>query len=147
MVEVFHRVRVKPGKPLLFGYRTDPDSGRKTLIFGLPGNPVAVIVCFLLFVVPALRALCPGLGDGLVKRSTGHLSKAFRHQGDRPTYHPSRFEATTDGRDHSGSLTPLDWAGSADLAALMSSDGFAVFPEGDHCYQPGDLVEFLHIGW
>ena len=49
--EVFWRVAVKPGKPVSFGVR-----GR-TLVFGLPGNPVSALVGFELFVRPALLAL------------------------------------------------------------------------------------------
>src|SRR5262249_13774248 len=49
--EVFWRVAVKPGKPISFGTR-----GR-TLVFGLPGNPVSSLVCFELFVRPAVLAL------------------------------------------------------------------------------------------
>ncbi len=50
----FWRVALRPGKPLMFGRL-----GAMTVI-GLPGNPVSSIVCGLLFVVPAIRAL---LGD------------------------------------------------------------------------------------
>ena len=49
--EVFWRVAVRPGKPIAFGVR-----GR-TLVFGLPGNPVSALVGFELFVRPALLAL------------------------------------------------------------------------------------------
>jgi len=49
--EVFWRVAVRPGKPVVFGVR-----GR-TLVFGLPGNPVSSLVGFELFVRPALLAL------------------------------------------------------------------------------------------
>src|SRR5690606_14711445 len=49
--EVFWRVAVRPGKPVSFGVR-----GR-TLVFGLPGNPVSTLVGFELFVRPALLAL------------------------------------------------------------------------------------------
>src|SRR6266545_4349471 len=49
--EVFWRVRIKPGKPLWFGRRG------ATLVFGLPGNPLSAIVCFCVFIEPALRAL------------------------------------------------------------------------------------------
>ena len=49
--EVFWGVAVKPGKPVWFGVR-----GR-TLVFGLPGNPVSSLVSFELFVRPAIRAL------------------------------------------------------------------------------------------
>ena len=47
----FWGVRSKPGKPVAFGVR-----GR-TLVFGLPGNPVAAMVCFELYVRPALLAM------------------------------------------------------------------------------------------
>ena len=49
--EVFWGVAMRPGKPLAFGVR-----GR-TLVFGLPGNPVSSLVGALLFVRPALLAL------------------------------------------------------------------------------------------
>ena len=44
-------MRIKPGKPLWFGRRGD------TLVFGLPGNPLSTIVCFCVFIEPALRRL------------------------------------------------------------------------------------------
>ena len=49
--EVFWQVNIKPGMPLVFGTR-----GR-TLVFGLPGNPVSVFVTFEEFVKPALCRL------------------------------------------------------------------------------------------
>ena len=51
VVEEFWRVRLKPGKPLWFGRRG------ATLVFGLPGNPLSVVACYLLFVEPALRRM------------------------------------------------------------------------------------------
>ena len=47
----FWRVALKPGKPVYFGTRDG------CLVFGLPGNPVSAVVCFVLFARPALRAL------------------------------------------------------------------------------------------
>jgi len=49
--ESFWRVAQKPGKPLSFGLR------RETPVFGLPGNPVSSLVCFYVYVVPALRTM------------------------------------------------------------------------------------------
>ncbi len=49
--EVLWRVRIKPGKPMWFGRRGE------TLVFGLPGNPLSSIVCFCVFIEPALRRL------------------------------------------------------------------------------------------
>ena len=50
--QVFHKVNLKPGKPLWFGTRK-----LRTLVFGLPGNPVSSLVCFELFVRPAIAKL------------------------------------------------------------------------------------------
>jgi molybdopterin molybdotransferase len=49
--QLFWKVAQKPGKPLAFGH-----AGER-LVFGLPGNPVSALVCFWLYVRPALRRL------------------------------------------------------------------------------------------
>lgn len=49
---IFHKVAIRPGKPLLFARLPDG-----TLFFGLPGNPIAVAVGLRFFVEPALRAM------------------------------------------------------------------------------------------
>jgi molybdopterin molybdotransferase len=138
VARVFHKVRLKPGKPLWFGVGPGRRDGRPgTLVFGLPGNPVSGVVGSLLFVRPALDALAgrePG-PDRLVK---ARLARPFVHRGDRPTYHPAVL------RD--GGVEPLDWAGSADLRTVARADGFAAFPEGDRSYEAGEMVRFLPLG-
>jgi molybdopterin molybdotransferase len=138
---VFHKVRLRPGKPLLFGVGPARASGRPgTLVFGLPGNPVSGVVGFLLFVCPALDVLA-GRGESARPRSRfGRLARAFVHRGERPTYHPALIRA--DG-EPSPLVEPLDWAGSADLRAVARADGFAVFPAGDRHYEAGETVAFL----
>ena len=90
--EVFWRVALRPGKPISFGVRSRSPAGEKrsgpagersrwragqrpqptTLIFGLPGNPVSTLVCFELFVRPALdglqgsRTIEPEFGTGIL---------------------------------------------------------------------------------
>ena len=54
--EKFWKVAQKPGKPLTFGRRG------ATCVFGLPGNPVSALVCFYVYVLPALRTML-GLTD------------------------------------------------------------------------------------
>jgi molybdopterin molybdotransferase len=139
---VFHKVRLKPGKPLLFGL--GPPRGEKpsTLVFGLPGNPVSGVVGFLIFVRPALELLEGRRGTGATTPMRGRLTCAFVHRGDRPTYHPS--VVGVEG-PQSVSITPLDWAGSADLRTVAQADGFAVFPAGDRSYEPGEVVEFVPL--
>jgi len=51
VARIFHKIRQKPGKPLLFGKKDHK------LVFGLPGNPASVLTCFYQYVLPALSAL------------------------------------------------------------------------------------------
>jgi molybdopterin molybdotransferase len=143
---VFHKIRLKPGKPLWFGVgparrgeELSPAPG--PLVFGLPGNPVSGIVGFLLFVRPAIDRLALwGVGDVLTFSFS--LARPFVHKGDRPTYHPARL-LLQEGRT---SIEPLDWAGSADLKTVTQANGFAVFDAGDRAYEPGEIVRFVPLG-
>jgi len=84
VVTDFWRVKVKPGKPFLFGWHPDG-----TLVFGLPGNPVSAYVTFALFVAPVIRRL---LGHEIDAASVGMGSVAavaeemMDNPGDRPHY-------------------------------------------------------------
>jgi molybdopterin molybdotransferase len=54
----FWKIAIKPGRPLAFGkVKSPPGTTRTTYMFGLPGNPVATIVAFYVFVRDALLAL------------------------------------------------------------------------------------------
>ena len=137
--QVFHKVRIKPGKPLWFGQRKQEKNS--TLVFGLPGNPVSTLVSFFLFVRPSLEALAGHKFDSarLIK---GLLSEKVSHRGKRPTYLPSRVETSAQGDTV---IAPLPWRGSADLAALSRANALAVLPEGDYQLGPGETVEFLRL--
>ena len=54
--EVFHKVEMKPGKPIWFGVRESP-SNSACYVFGLPGNPVSSLVCCELFVRTAIHRM------------------------------------------------------------------------------------------
>ena len=96
VVARFHKVEMKPGKPLFFGTRERPDGRPPTLVFGLPGNPVSTFVCFELFVRPALRRL-RGLADADAPLVSAVLTEDFAYRTDRPTYHPARLEVGEGG--------------------------------------------------
>ena len=134
---IFHKVAVKPGKPIWFGVGPQRSKDRPgTLVFGLPGNPASGVVGFLLFVRPALEALA-GRGALASTIEPALLGVAFSHRGDRPTYHPVRVEG-----QH---VYPLDWAGSADLRTVALADGFAQFAAGDREYPVGSPVGLLRL--
>jgi molybdopterin molybdotransferase len=128
----FHQVRMKPGKPLLFGTRGD------ALVFGLPGNPVSAFVCFELFVRPALRALA-GDPDPGPKTARVPLAEPLAESNDRPTYRPAKLEAA----DAGWVVRPLPWAGAPDLRGLLPADALLALPAGDARHDrgtPADVV-------
>jgi molybdopterin molybdotransferase len=126
----FHKVRMKPGKPLLFGTRGD------RMVFGLPGNPVSAYVGFELFVRPALDRL-GGKPDSTSKPVELPLAESLSTNNDRPTYHPAMV--------NHDSVTPLPWFGSADLRGLLNANALIVVPEGPVVRMAGERVPVLPI--
>jgi molybdopterin molybdotransferase len=133
--EVFWRVRIKPGKPLWFGRR-----GR-TLVFGLPGNPLSAIVGAALFIVPALRRL-QGERDAGPRFTRGRLGEAAGPSDGRTTFLTSRFVRAADGVLEA---FPTERQGSHMTGALGESDGFAVAPHGSGPLPAGAEVDLLLI--
>jgi molybdopterin molybdotransferase len=127
--QVFHKVALRPGKPLWFGIKQDGQ--RRALVFGLPGNPVSSFVCFELFVRPAIAALA-GRGFPQPNLITAQLSHEFDHRGGRAAYLPARVTYRKDEFRGSGDAAPaaeiLPWQGSGDLAALAHANGLAQLP-------------------
>jgi molybdopterin molybdotransferase len=143
--QVFHKINLKPGKPLWFGVAPARHGRTGALVFGLPGNPVSGLVGFMLFVNLAIQAKA-GRSAVCSPLLNVKLDRGFSQRGDRVTYHPACFVPVrqTDGTGLRPIKT-LDWAGSADLRTVARADGFAVFPSGDRNFEPGEIVGFLPI--
>jgi molybdopterin molybdotransferase len=131
--EVFWRVKIKPGKPMWFGRRGD------TLVFGLPGNPLSTIVCFCVFIEPALRRLAgePGARPRL---EPGRLTTAASASDGRTTFLTATLRTGADGVLEA---TPTERQGSHMTGALGESDGFAVAPDEAGELRAGSPVEVL----
>jgi molybdopterin molybdotransferase len=136
----FHKVEMKPGKPVFFGTALRLGGGEPTLVFGLPGNPVSVLVCFELFVRPALRRL-RGHADPGPHFVSAVLSEDFAYRTDRPTYHPAHLELGAAG----WRVRPVPWLGSADLRALTQANALILFSPGDQRYRAGQVFEALSL--
>jgi molybdopterin molybdotransferase len=130
----FHKVEMKPGKPVFFGTRG------AALVFGLPGNPVSALVCFELFVRPAIRRL-QGHADAGPPMIQGRLAEDFAYRTDRPTYYPARLELGEQG----WRIRPMPWFGSPDLRSLAQAQAFVVFPPGDHRHRAGQEFPVLVV--
>lgn len=133
---VFHKVKIKPGKPIWFGV-WERSAGRKTLVFGLPGNPVSSMVCFNVFVRPALLRLAGREPQSFQRH--GKLLRDHQQRTGRTTYWPVQIKATETGF----SLDPLDWKGSADLVTLTYANGFAIFPGERGLFSKDETLSFI----
>ncbi len=135
VVEVFHKVDLKPGKPIWFGILR-VDDRPPCYVFGLPGNPVSSLVCCELFVRTALRRL-QGITPEQAPPLTATLTAAFRHRSDRPTFYPADLQLTAKG----WTATMIPWQGSSDLRATVDANGMVYLPPGDMTYDAGTIVD------
>ncbi|HEY2477139.1 MAG TPA: gephyrin-like molybdotransferase Glp [Solirubrobacterales bacterium] len=127
--EVFWRVALKPGGPTWFGTHGD------TLVFGLPGNPVSVMVTFLLFVRPALIAMAGG--EPAARRTTARLGAAYAKPTDRAHAVRCRLEL-----DERGWVAwPLARQGSHVLTSMLAADCLALVPAESAGVAAGETVE------
>jgi len=132
--EVFWRVSVRPGKPLAFGVR-----GR-TLVFGLPGNPVSTLVSFELFVRPALLAL-QGFAAPRPPFRPGRLGRPARPSALRD----SLLRARSRVEDGAVVLDPLDGQESHMIAQTATADALVFVPQGPVELPAGSPVRYLEL--
>jgi len=132
--EVLWGVAVKPGKPLWFGVRD------RTLVFGLPGNPVSSLVCFELFVRPAVLAL-QGAADPLPRFEPGTLTRAVRPNAARTELMRARSRLV----DGEVELEVLSGQESHMIARAAGADALVLVPAGDEELVAGSRVSFLRL--
>jgi molybdopterin molybdotransferase len=106
----FHKVAIKPGKPLLFGVR---ESAR---VIGLPGNPVSALVVFEIFVWPCLQRMS-GSSAPFRELVEVELAESYQHAPGRTEFVRARVQREGGrwiGRLHaqqgSGALSSMAWA-------------------------------------
>jgi molybdopterin molybdotransferase len=127
--ERFHGVALRPGRPTWFGVH-----GR-TLVFGLPGNPVSAAVTFQLFVRPALLAL-QGAEPG-PRRAGATLAEGVERNPRRAQAVRVRLSAGERGFE----ATPTGPQGSHRLTSLLEADALALIGPGRGTVEAGEQVE------
>ncbi|OSS44161.1 hypothetical protein B5807_11226 [Epicoccum nigrum] len=140
----FGRVNMKPGKPTTFAtVPTKAADGTRTTkaIFSLPGNPASAVVCFHLFVLPALHAQAGITPVGLPKVSVV-LDEDVRKDRGRPEYH----RAFVGFRD--GALCASSTGGqrSSRIGSFRGANALLVMPMGEGSVRKGERVEALLMG-
>lgn len=133
--EVFWGVAVKPGRPVAFGMRRDHP------VFTLPGNPVSVLVCFELFVRPAIAAL-QGAVDPRPRFLRGSLAQPIRRNAERDELVRART-ATDSG---SVALEPFAGQESHMIVSAAQADALVFVPCGTGELAAGEDVRYLPLG-
>ncbi|MBK1793099.1 molybdopterin molybdotransferase MoeA [Devosia sp. WQ 349] len=128
----FWRINMRPGKPLMFGTR-----GR-TLVFGLPGNPVSAMVTALVFIVPALRHW---LGQAQAEAWTLPLAAPTPPNTARRHFMRAKLIHTAMGPK----LLPISQTDSGHTSSLSQADMLIIQPEHDPGQAEGALVRALPI--
>jgi molybdopterin molybdotransferase len=130
---VFWGIALKPGRPTWFG------THGKTLVFGLPGNPVSAVVTFLLLVRPALAALA---GAGPARRRTvAKLTRDYKKQPGRTHAIRCRLELCEDGWH----ADPTGAQGSHILTSMLGAECLALIPAEATALGAGERVEVEFI--
>lgn len=113
--KIFHKIRIKPGKPVFFGVKND------RLIFGVPGNPISTYLAFAILIKPVIEKMM-GIKPVLnVKRGT--LMQSYYHKPGRKHFVPAHVS------ERGGRLKVYPvrgYHGSADMASLAQANAFMV---------------------
>ena len=127
----FWKVAMKPGRPLAFG------KVGKAYFFGLPGNPVSVMVTFYQFVQPALRLLSGDRDPEAVTVKARCVSKLKKRPG-RIEYQRGILQ-----RDESGQMTVRKTGaqGSGILSSMSQANCFIILPMDNAGVEPGSEVD------
>lgn len=129
----FWQIALKPGRPFAAGRLGD------AVYVGLPGNPVAAAVCFLLFVRPLVLALA-GAGLAWPKPISVPSAFEFRKRAGRTEVLRARLDTDQGGRLVARRI-PRD--GSGILTSLIEADGFVLLEHERTRVEPGEPVGWL----
>jgi molybdopterin molybdotransferase len=135
----FHRIAMRPGKPLLFGHIRTPKG--MTPVMGLPGNPVAAMICAMMFLGPALAAM-QGLPGDPPNAGTARLGAALKANDQREDYLRSQL---ANGSDGIPVATPFPVQDSAMVSALARADALVIRPPFAPAANAGDLVPIVML--
>lgn len=128
--EVFYQVAQRPGMPMWFGTH---ESG--CAVFGLPGNPVATLVCLIRYVIPAAAAAM-----GARKSPTERIALAAPVSVGRASF--AYFLPVALQYDAGGPRAiPRRTNGPGDFLALTKTDGFVELPPSPTGYPEGFVAD------
>jgi molybdopterin molybdotransferase len=132
----FWRIAVRPGRPLAFGLL--PNGPRDTVFFGLPGNPVAVMVTFYQFVQPALLTMMGSQAPPPVPLLDARCPDALRKKPGRVEYYRAILSRDTDGLLQ---VRPTGSTGSGLLHTMNDANCLIVLADELHDMPANSIVQ------
>jgi molybdopterin molybdotransferase len=134
---VFWRIAMRPGRPLAFGQLRA--GGHSAWLFGLPGNPVAVMVTFYAFVRPALlHAMGASPQPQPMLRAVS--AQTLRKKPGRTEYQRGLLTLLPDGH---WQVSAIGNQGSGVLSSMSQAHGLIVLHHDQATVQAGDPVDVL----
>ena len=130
---VFWRIAMRPGRPFAVGRIGS------TALFGLPGNPVAVMVTFLTLVRPALLQMMGARAQALPLLQA-HSQEPLRKKAGRTEYQRGMVSTGPDGRLH---VRLTGNQGSGVLSSMVQANGLIVLHHAQGHVAVGDLVDVM----
>ena len=134
----FKKVRMKPGRPLTFG-SLNQESKNKSWLFGLPGNPVAVMITFLQFVQPAIYYLSSGQIKPNISLKAITQEKIYKRPG-RTEFQRGIFEQQENGEIV---VKRTGRQGSGILTSMSIANCFIYLAEESATIEVGESVQIL----
>ncbi|MGQ9724431.1 MAG: molybdopterin molybdotransferase MoeA [Tepidimonas sp.] len=135
----FWRIAMRPGRPMAVGRMLDDAKTSPTVLFGLPGNPVAVMVTFLAFVRPALLRMM-GARDTAPVLLRARSTQAIRKKPGRTEYQRGIVTRTADGVLH---VRTTGNQGSGVLRSMVEANGLIVLDHNRGHVAVGDEVDVM----
>jgi molybdopterin molybdotransferase len=129
----FWRIAMRPGRPMAVGRIGS------CVLFGLPGNPVAVMVTFLAFVRPALLRLM-GAADTPLPVVRARSAEKLRKKPGRTEFQRGVLSRRPDG---DWEVRTTGQQGSGVLRSMVEADGLMVLPHEQGDVQVGDWVDVM----
>ncbi|MFD0669544.1 molybdopterin molybdotransferase MoeA [Ramlibacter sp. MAHUQ-53] len=133
----FWKIAMRPGRPMAVGRITE--GGRSAVLFGLPGNPVAVMVTFLAFVRPALLRMM-GARDTAPVLLRARSAEALRKKPGRTEYQRG---IVAPGPDGALTVRTTGNQGSGVLSSMVQGNGLVVLHHAQGNVAVGDEVDVL----
>ncbi len=132
--EVFHRAKIKPGKPIFFGIKDT--GGKRVLAFGLPGSPVSTQVNFKIFVEEAIDRFA-GAPRRVPLRLPLCRSKTKKHELQEFT------QCRVGIQNGLTCIEPLSHHGSGDFVNMALTDGLMIHPAENPEIKEGETADFI----